>query len=63
MNLEPYTIIQSVRQQDHVPELLAPAIFLATVITHLFGGSSGREGAALQIGGSLATNFWKNHSC
>lgn len=53
------TIIQSIRQQDKVPVLLAPAIFLATVITHLFGGSSGREGAALQIGGSLATTFGK----
>ena len=53
------TIIQSVRQQDHVPVLLAPAIFLATVITHLVGGSSGREGAALQIGGSLATSIGK----
>ena len=42
-----------------MPVLLAPAIFLATVITHLFGGSSGREGAALQIGGSLATTFGK----
>lgn len=51
------TIIQSVRQQDKVPLLLAPAIFLATVITHLVGGSSGREGAALQIGGSLATGM------
>lgn len=53
------TIIQSVRQQEHVPVLLAPAIFLATVITHLVGGSSGREGAALQIGGSLATSLGK----
>lgn len=53
------TIIQSVRQQEKVPVLLAPAIFLATVITHLVGGSSGREGAALQIGGSLATFFGK----
>jgi H+/Cl- antiporter ClcA len=51
------TIIQSVRQQDNVPVLLAPAIFLATVITHLVGGSSGREGAALQIGGSIATGM------
>lgn len=48
-------IIQSVRQQKVVPRILAPAIFLATVITHLVGGSSGREGAALQIGGSVAT--------
>lgn len=51
------TIIQSVRQQSKVPLLLAPAIFLATVITHLVGGSSGREGAALQIGGSIATGL------
>jgi len=51
------TIIQSVRQQDKVPRRLFPAIFAATVITHLVGGSSGREGAALQIGGSLATTF------
>ena len=34
------TIIQSIRQQEKVPVLLAPAIFLATIITHLFGGSS-----------------------
>lgn len=32
-------------------------IFVASVITHLFGGSSGREGAALQIGGSIASQF------
>lgn len=51
------TIIQSVRQQEKVPRILAPAIFLATVITHLVGGSSGREGAALQIGGSIGTTL------
>ncbi len=51
------TILQSVRQQDRVPVKLAPAIFLTTIITHLVGGSSGREGAALQIGGSIATAF------
>lgn len=33
--------------------LLVPAIFLGTVLTHLCGGSAGREGAALQMGGSL----------
>lgn len=51
------TIIKSVKQQDKVPRILAPAIFIATVITHLVGGSSGREGAALQIGGSIATTL------
>jgi len=34
---------------------VAPAIFLATAMTHLFGGSAGREGAALQLGGSTAS--------
>ena len=51
------TIIQSVRQQEKIPRILAPAIFLATVITHSVGGSSGREGAALQIGGSIGTTL------
>jgi H+/Cl- antiporter ClcA len=37
-----------------VPTRMAPFILLTTVITHLFGGSAGREGTAIQIGGSLA---------
>lgn len=32
-----------------------PLIFTATVLTHLVGGSSGREGAALQLGGSIGS--------
>ena len=36
----------------NVPALMAPLIFTATLITHLFGGSAGREGAALLMGGS-----------
>lgn len=39
----------------HVPAVQAPLIFAGTVLTHLFGGSAGREGAALQIGGSLGS--------
>ena len=46
-------IIDAIHFGDKVPLLLVPAIYLSTVITHLFGGSAGREGAALQIGGSL----------
>ena len=46
-------IIDSIHFGDDVPLLLVPCIYFATVITHLFGGSAGREGAALQIGGSL----------
>jgi H+/Cl- antiporter ClcA len=33
---------------------MAPLVLVATVITHLFGGSAGREGTAVQIGGSMA---------
>lgn len=47
------TVLISVRTQEHVPFLMAPSIFISTVITHLFGGSAGREGAALQLGGSI----------
>jgi H+/Cl- antiporter ClcA len=37
-----------------VPARMAPLVLLTTVITHLFGGSAGREGTAVQIGGSMA---------
>ena len=47
-------IIASVRGECHPPLRLTPLIFLGSVLTHLTGGSAGREGAALQIGGSLA---------
>ena len=46
-------IIDSIHDGDKVPILLVPVIFAATAITHLFGGSAGREGAALQIGGGI----------
>lgn len=40
-----------------VPLAMAPLIFVGTVATHLFGGSAGREGTAVQLGGSLAHGF------
>lgn len=49
-------IIDSILLGSKVDILLLPVIFLSTVITHLLGGSAGREGAALQIGGSLGCN-------
>lgn len=42
-----------------VPRKMAPVILFTTVITHLFGGSAGREGTAVQIGGSIAAMFGK----
>lgn len=50
------TILLSVRSAEKVPLLLAPLILVSTAITHFFGGSAGREGAALQIGGSIASS-------
>ena len=46
-------VFESIRTNQRVPLILTPLIFLSTVLTHLFGGSAGREGAALQIGGSI----------
>ncbi|MEI7928700.1 MAG: chloride channel protein, partial [Verrucomicrobiales bacterium] len=38
-----------------VPRRMAPLILLGTIATHLFGGSTGREGTAVQMGGSIAS--------
>lgn len=46
-------VIASIHAEGEIPGKMAPMIFISTVITHLVGGSAGREGAALQIGGSL----------
>ncbi|MEG1999854.1 MAG: chloride channel protein [Evtepia sp.] len=48
-------VIIGARGEGKVPQRLAPLIFISTILTHLFGGSAGREGAALQMGGSLGT--------
>lgn len=48
-------VLESIRSQKHIPFVIAPLIFVSTIITHLLGGSAGREGAALQLGGGLGT--------
>ena len=50
-------VIRAVHSGESVSPLLVPAIFLGTVLTHLCGGSAGREGAALQMGGSIGYNI------
>ena len=52
-------VIKSVRENDKIPLIMVPLIFIGTVITHAFGGSAGREGAALQIGGGIGYNLGK----
>ena len=46
-------VLRAVQSGEPVSILLVPAIFLGTVLTHLCGGSAGREGAALQMGGTI----------
>lgn len=47
------SIIDQVHLGKGLPFFLLPAIFLGTILTHLCGGSAGREGAALQMGGTI----------
>lgn len=51
-------IIQEARstkkEVESIPKRLIPLTLFGTLVTHLFGGSAGREGTAVQIGGSLA---------
>ena len=50
-------IIDSIHDGNKVPILLVPVIFVSTALTHLCGGSAGREGAALQIGGGIGSKI------
>jgi len=52
-------VLKDIREGEEVPMRMAPVIFIATVTTHLFGGSVGREGAALQMGGSMGSGLAK----
>jgi len=52
-------VISFIHSSENVPLRMAPSIFISTVITHLFGGSAGREGAAVQLGGSIANRLGK----
>jgi H+/Cl- antiporter ClcA len=48
-------VIDTVHETDkQIPLRMAPMVLVGTVLTHLFGGSAGREGTAVQMGGSLA---------
>ncbi len=53
------TVLSNLHAQDDIPLKTAPLIFVSTVLTHLCGGSAGREGAALQLGGSLGNGIGK----
>ncbi len=48
-------VLAAVREDEILRLRTAPLVFVSTMLTHLFGGSSGREGAILQIGGSISS--------
>lgn len=56
-NLTTNTVIDCIRSKNPASPLLAPFIFVGAFISHLFGASVGREGAALQIGGGLGSQI------
>ncbi len=46
-------VLEAISSDQKISMTTGPLIFVSTVLTHLTGGSAGREGAALQLGGSL----------
>lgn len=52
-------VISTIQAKADLGFRVAPLIFISTIITHLFGGSVGREGAALQLGGSAIAGISK----
>lgn len=52
-------IFEAIRTGERVPLRMAPLIYIGTVLTHICGGSAGKEGAALQIGGSVSAYMGK----
>ena len=61
LSLKGMTLVFETRQQkrDSIPLALVPLVMVGTWITHLFGGSAGREGVAVQIGATLSHAFGK----
>ena len=50
-------VISAIQSDKELPVRMAPLIFISTVLTHLAGGSAGREGAALQMGGAIGNGI------
>ena len=50
-------VLSTIRSQDDVQFRSAPLIFVSTILTHFTGGSAGREGAAIQLGGSIGNQL------
>lgn len=51
------TVMEAISSNEEITVATAPLIFISTILTQLCAGSAGREGAALQLGGSLGNTF------
>ncbi len=49
----PKTVISAIRDNSSLKGIQIPLVFFASILTHLTGGSAGREGAVLEMGGVL----------
>ena len=49
------SVLKSLKGEKRVSPWLLPAVFVSSLLTHLFGGSAGKEGAALQMGGAVSS--------
>ncbi len=57
--LDTNRVLRAAETGHRVPLIMTPLIFISTVLTQLVGGSAGKEGAALQLGGSIGYNIGK----
>lgn len=48
-------VLAAVNAKEEIPTRMTPLIFFSTILSHLFGASVGREGAALQMGASIGS--------
>ncbi len=48
-------VLSAVREENGISRKTPPLIFISTIVTHFLGGSAGREGAALQMGGGIGS--------
>ena len=50
-------VLSSIREGSYIPLRMTPLIFISTIFSHFCGASVGREGAALQLGGSIGNTM------
>jgi len=55
--IETHQSLEKGEESKPIPFKMAPLVFMSTLLTHVAGGSAGREGTAVQMGGAIADQF------